>query len=124
VRYFTKNDEWIDVDGNEGLLGITENQAQQLGEVSFVELPKVGKEVAQGDALLTIESVKAAIDFYAPMSGEILAVNNALEENPQLLGEKPEEIWIALIKLADPGEVKTLMDQGAYEKYQNQDSSE
>jgi glycine cleavage system H protein len=122
MRYYTKNDEWIDVDGNEGILGITKENAKNLGEVSYVELPKIGKDVAEGDALCTIESVKAAIDYYAPMSGEVLAVNDALEDQPELLSERPEEVWIAMLKLTDPSEAEELMDEEEYLEYKDEDS--
>lgn len=121
MRYYTRNDEWIDLNGKDGRLGITREGAANLGEVVFVELPAEGYSVAQGDALCTIESIKAAIDFYTPMGGRVVAVNEVLKERPQLLGEKPDETWIAAIEIADTSETETLMDEKAYRKYNDEE---
>lgn len=115
---YTKDHEWIRVDGEEGVMGITAYAADQLGDVVFVELPEVGKTVKQGDELAVVESVKAASEVYAPISGEIIAVNEALEGEPGKVNEAPDtEGWFVKIKVADAGELAGLMDDAAYKAH-------
>lgn len=115
---YTKDHEWIRVDGEEGLMGITSYAAEQLGDVVFVELPEVGKSFKQGDEMAVVESVKAASEVYAPVSGEIVAVNDALEDEPGKVNEAPDsEGWFVKIKVADKGELETLMDDDAYKAH-------
>lgn len=117
---YTKDHEWIRVDGEEGVMGITAYAADQLGDVVFVELPEVGKTVKQGDELAVVESVKAASEVYAPISGEIIAVNEALEGEPGKVNEAPDtEGWFVKIKVADAGELAGLMDDAAYKAHVN-----
>ncbi len=117
---YTKDHEWIRVDGEEGVMGITAYAADQLGDVVFVELPEVGKTVKQGDELAVVESVKAASEVYAPISGEIIAVNEALEGEPGKVNEAPDtEGWFVKIKVADTGELAGLMDDAAYKAHVN-----
>ena len=112
---FTKDHEWIKVDGGEGVMGITPYAAEQLGDVVFVELPEVGKSFKQGDEIAVVESVKAASEVYAPISGEVVAVNDALEDEPGKVNEAADgEGWFVKIKLADAGELEGLMDDAAY----------
>jgi len=115
---YTKDHEWIRVEGEEGVMGITAYAADQLGDVVFVELPEVGKSVKQGDELAVVESVKAASEVYAPVSGEIIAVNDALEGEPGKVNEAPDsEGWFVKIKVADAGELQALMDETAYKAH-------
>jgi glycine cleavage system H protein len=115
---FTKEHEWVEVKDGVATIGITAYAAEQLGDVVFVETPEVGKHVKTGDNLAVVESVKAASDVYAPVSGEVVESNTALSDQPEQVGESPEGAgWFAKVKLADPAEVDTLMDKAAYESF-------
>ena len=115
---FTKDHEWIRVDGEEGVVGITAYAAEQLGDVVFVELPEVGKTVSAGDELAVVESVKAASEVYAPVSGEIIAVNELLEGEPAKVNEAPDgEGWFVKIKLSDKSQLDAMMDDAAYAEH-------
>ena len=115
---FTKDHEWVEADGDVATLGITAYAAEQLGDVVFVELPEKGKTVKAGDPLAVVESVKAASDVYAPLSGEVVEVNSELPDAPETVNAMPEKDgWFAKVKLADPAEVEALMDRPAYEAY-------
>ncbi len=116
--YYSKEHEWVKVEGGIAVMGITDYAANQLGDVTFVELPKVGKSVKQFEALCSIESVKAASDIFAPVSGNVVQVNDDLEATPEIVNESPEEkAWIARIEMADAGELASLMDRQAYDDY-------
>jgi len=116
--YFTKEHEWVKVKEGVASVGITEYAAHQLGDVTFVELPKVGKTVKQFEVLAAIESVKAASDIYAPVSGKVTQVNEALDERPEIVNEAAEDAgWIALIEMADPAELQKLMTRDQYDEY-------
>ncbi|HEY5006525.1 MAG TPA: glycine cleavage system protein GcvH [Caulobacteraceae bacterium] len=115
---FTDQHEWVRVDGDEATIGITKFAAEQLGDVVFVELPPVGKTVKVGDNLAVVESVKAASDVYAPVGGEVVAVNDELTGTPETVNAEPESGgWFAKLKLSDPGAVDALMDRHAYEAF-------
>ncbi|MBV9509035.1 MAG: glycine cleavage system protein GcvH [Caulobacteraceae bacterium] len=115
---FTKDHEWITVDGDVATVGISAYAADQLGDVVFVETPEIGKVVKAGGDLAVVESVKAASDVYAPISGEVVAANAALSDSPETVNEDPEgRGWFAKVKLANPAEVEALMDRAAYETY-------
>ena len=115
---FTKDHEWIKVDGEVGVIGISAYAADQLGDVVFVEVPEVGKTVAAGENLAVVESVKAASDVYAPVSGEVVAANAELSDAPETVNQDPEGAgWFAKVKLANPAELDALMDRAAYEAY-------
>ncbi|HLK25731.1 MAG TPA: glycine cleavage system protein GcvH [Caulobacteraceae bacterium] len=115
---FTKEHEWIEVDGDVATIGVTAYAAEQLGDVVFVELPEIGKAVKVGDGLAVVESVKAASDVYAPVAGEVIAVNAALEKEPETVNAEPEAAgWFAKMKLSDPSAVDQLMDRSAYEAF-------
>ena len=117
-RFFTKDHEWIEVDGETATVGITEYAQSQLGDVVFVEVPEQGRQVAKGDDAAVVESVKAASDVYAPVSGEVIEGNAALDENPALVNEAPDgEGWFFKLKLTDTGETSDLMDQADYDAY-------
>ena len=115
---FTKDHEWVLVDGDIATVGISGYAAEQLGDVVFVEVPEVGKTVKQGDALAVVESVKAASDVYAPVSGEVVEANGELSDAPETVNAAPEAGgWFARIKLSNPAEVDALMDRTAYEAF-------
>jgi glycine cleavage system H protein len=115
---FTKDHEWISVDGDIATVGITAYAAEQLGDVVFVETPAVGKSVKAGDGLAVVESVKAASDVYAPVSGEVVEANGSLADAPETVNASPEGSgWFAKVRIANPAEVEGLMDQAAYEQY-------
>lgn len=114
--YFTEDHEWISVDGDTATIGITEHAQEQLGDLVFVELPDTGKNVAKGDEAVVVESVKAASDVYAPVTGEITEVNSALADDPSLVNRSAQnEGWLVKMKLSDPSELEGLMDASAYE---------
>ena len=113
---FTPSHEWV-MDHGDGTVtvGITDHAQEQLGDVVFVELPEEGKEVGSGDELSLVESVKAASDIYAPISGEVIAINTHLEDAPETVNESPfEEGWIVRLKISEPAELEELMDLETY----------
>lgn len=113
---FSKDHEWVRVDGNVATVGITHHAQAQLGDVVFVEVPEVGRKVAVGEAIAVVESVKAASDVYAPVSGEVVEANGGLADNPAMVNEDAEaKAWFFKIKLADPAELDALMDRAAYD---------
>jgi glycine cleavage system H protein len=115
---YTKEHEWVLVDGNEGTVGITDHAQHELGDIVFVDLPKVGTKVAKGHAFGSVESVKAVSDIYSPVSGEVSAINDLLSEHPEKLNEDPHgDAWLIRVKLAAPDEIKDLMQAADYEKY-------
>ncbi len=115
---FTKEHEWIRIEGTIGTVGITEYAVGQLGDITFVELPKTGKEVRQFEVLCGIESVKAASDIYAPLGGRILEVNDALDDHPEIINEDAEdEGWIVKIDITDPKGKEKLMNRQGYDEY-------
>ena len=115
---FTKDHEWVELNGDIATIGITAHAAEQLGDVVFVEVPDVGKTVKAGDAFAVVESVKAASDVYAPISGEVVEANAALGDAPETVNADPENGgWFAKLKVADPSEYEALMDRAAYEAF-------
>ena len=115
---YTKSHEWVRVEGDLATVGISEHAQGQLGDVVFVELPLPGKDVAQGEQAAVVESVKAASEIYAPVSGEVVEGNSALEQNPALVNQAAEgEGWFFKLRLRDPSEVEGLMDRAAYEAH-------
>ena len=116
--YFTKEHEWVKIKEGVATVGITEYAAHQLGDVTFVELPQVGKSVKQFDMLCAIESVKAASDIYAPLSGKVTGVNEALNDAPEIVNESAEDAgWMVLMAPADTAELKNLMSRQEYDDY-------
>jgi len=116
--YYTKEHEWVKIKAGIASVGITEYAAHQLGDVTFVELPLVGKSVKQFEVLCAIESVKAASDIYAPVSGKVTNVNEALNDAPEIVNESAEDSgWMAMLELADPADVITLMTRQQYDEY-------
>lgn len=116
---FTKNDEWIKMDGNTGAIGISDYAQEQLSDIVFVEITvSVGDMVKQGDSCATIESVKAAADVYSPVSGKVVAVNETLPDAPETVNSDPYgEAWMAKIEITNPAELNSLMDASAYEAF-------
>lgn len=115
---FTEDHEWIRIEDDEGVVGITDYAQGQLGDVVFVELPEVGAEFAKGDEAAVVESVKAASEVYAPVSGTVTAVNGALEDEPALVNSSPMgEGWFFRLKISEPSELDALMSEAAYRDY-------
>lgn len=117
-RYFTEEHEWIDVEGDSATVGITDYAQEQLGDIVFVELPDVGAMVEKGKDAAVVESVKAASDVYAPISGEVTETNSALEDDPALVNSSPEEDgWFFRLTIGDKDEFEGLMDDAAYKAF-------
>src|SRR5262245_10227829 len=115
---YTKDHEWVRVDGNVATVGITAYAAEQLGDVVFVELPKVGKAVERGGEAAVVESVKAASEVYAPISGEVVEVNGAIEGEPAKVNAEPMGGgWFVKLKVKNPGELGALMTEAQYQDY-------
>lgn len=115
---FTKDHEWVSVEGDVATVGITKYAAEQLGDVVFVETPDAGKAVSKGDGFAVVESVKAASDVYSPVSGEVIEGNAALGTSPETVNADPEgEGWFAKIRVSDASQVDSLMDRAAYDAY-------
>ncbi len=118
TTYYTKDHEWIRVEGDTGTIGITAYAAGQLGDVVYVELPETGAKFGKGDDFAVVESVKAASDVYAPVSGSVVEVNEALTEAPEKVNDAAEgEAWFVRIRLSDTAELSGLMDKAAYTAY-------
>lgn len=115
---YTKEHEWIDAKGDTGTIGITDYAQHELGDVVFVEMPAVGKKIEAGKSLGTVESVKAVSEIYAPVSGEVTAVNTTLADSPELLNSDPQgAAWLIKVKITNPSELSGLMDAAAYQAY-------
>jgi len=115
---YTKDHEWIVVDGNTATIGITDHAQSQLGDVVFVELPTIGKQVSKGGEAAVVESVKAASEVYAPVSGEVVDVNKELEGDPALVNREAESgAWFMKVKIKDAKELDGLMDKAAYDAF-------
>ncbi|OYW49720.1 MAG: glycine cleavage system protein H [Novosphingobium sp. 28-62-57] len=118
TRYFTKDHEWIAVEGSEATVGITDYAQSQLGDITFVEVPGEGSEVSMGDSASVVDSVKAASDVYAPVSGKVTVSNAALEDQPELVNTDPEgDGWLWKMTLSDPAELDGLMDEASYQAF-------
>ncbi len=120
---YTQEHEWVRDEGGSCAFGITAYATEQLGDITYVELPEVGAKLAKGAEAGAVESVKAASDIYVPIGGEVAAVNTALDERPELVNESPyEDGWFFKLKDVDPAELDALMDAAAYEKYVEEQS--
>ena len=118
ATWYTKDHEWVRIDGDVATVGITEHAQEQLGDVVFVELPEIGRSVAQAEQAAVVESVKAASEIYAPVGGEVTEGNTALVEDPALVNRGAEgEGWFFKLRVADAGEAASLMDRTAYDAY-------
>ena len=121
--HYTKEHEWVRVEGDTGVVGITDHAQQELGDIVYVDLPKVGAHVEQGKTLGSVESVKAVSDIYAPVSGEVKEVNETLATTPEKLNEDPHGgAWLVKIKLSAPDEIKRLLSAEDYQKYIGEES--
>lgn len=114
---YTQDHEWLKMEGDVAVIGITDYAQNALGDLVYVELPKVGKQVKKGEHFAVVESVKTAAEVYSPVAGEIVAINENLSGDPELLKKSLEEGWIAKIRMTDPGEASALMDKDAYDQF-------
>lgn len=114
--FYSESHEYVRIEGEYGYVGITDYAQDQLGNVVYVDMPEVGDEVSAGNEFGAVESVKAASDLISPVSGEIVEINEALEDQPELINQNAFENWIMKVKLSDPSETDALMDAQAYEK--------
>jgi glycine cleavage system H protein len=114
---YTREHEWINVDGNQATIGITDYAQNSLGDIVFVELPKVGDELTAGKSFGTVESVKAVSELYAPASGKVVAINPELADAPEKINSDAHRAWMVRIQLANAGEVNKLLSSDDYEKY-------
>ena len=116
--YFTKEHEWIRVDGETATVGISNHAQEQLGDIVFAEVPEAGRKLSKGQEAAVVESVKAASDVYAPVSGEVVEGNQAVADDPALVNSDPEgQGWFFKVKLDNPGEIDGLMDEAAYQDW-------
>ena len=116
--YFTKDHEWLRVEGDTATVGISSHAQEALGDIVFAEVPETGKQLKKGDDAAVVESVKAASDVYAPASGEVIQGNGAIADDPSLVNSDPEgNGWFFTMKLSDAGELDGLMDEAAYRSY-------
>ncbi|MES2119094.1 MAG: glycine cleavage system protein GcvH [Pseudomonadota bacterium] len=116
--FFTKDHEWISVDGDTATVGISNHAQEALGDIVFAEVPEAGRQVSKGQEAAVVESVKAASDVYAPVSGEVTEGNPAIADDPAIINRDPEgEGWFFRLRLSDPGELEGLMDEAAYRDF-------
>ena len=113
---YSKEHEWVKLEGNRAYIGITDYAQDALGDIVFVELPEEGAELEAGDVLGAVKSVKAASDIYAPVSGKVVEVNEELEDAPEKINEEPYEAWIAVLEISDSSELEDLLSAEEYEK--------
>ena len=114
-KKYTKEQEWVEVDGNTATVGITNHAQESMGDIVFIDLPTVGKEVKSNEELCVIESVKAASDIYAPIDGEVIEINNNLNDDASIVNQDPEnEGWIFKMKISDPNQYNNLMNLDEY----------
>ncbi|HZU31659.1 MAG TPA: glycine cleavage system protein GcvH [Candidatus Angelobacter sp.] len=114
---YTKEHEWIQVKGNTGMVGITDHAQEALGDIVFVELPKVGAQLTAGSSFGTVESVKAVSELYAPASGKVTEVNESLNQSPENINKDANNAWMIKLELSDPNQANALMSADDYEKY-------
>ncbi len=117
MKKFNEEHEWVSLDGDIATIGVSKYAVNQLGDITFVELPEIGDEVSAGDSVVFVESVKAASDVYSPLSGSVEEVNEALLDTPEILNEDPNANWILKIKITVKEEFDSLMDEASYEEY-------
>ena len=116
--YFTKEHEWVRVEGDTATIGISNHAQEALGDIVFAEVPEAGRKVSKGQEAAVVESVKAASDVYAPVSGEVIEGNQAVADDPSVINTDPEgQGWFFKLKLADPAELDGLMDEAAYHEW-------
>ncbi|KAF2958065.1 glycine cleavage system protein H [Thermotoga sp. Ku-13t] len=123
MKKFAKTHEWVEVEGNLAVVGISNHAQEKLGDVVYVDLPQVGKIVKKGEAFMSVESVKAASDIYAPVSGKIVEVNEKLSNQPELINKDAEgEGWLVKIEMSDPAELSNLLDEESYRRFCEEES--
>lgn len=113
--YYSESHEWVKVDGNIAIVGITDFAQHAMGDLSYVDMPEEDDELQKGEEFGAVESVKAASDLYSPVSGTVVEINEALEDSPELLNEDAFANWIMKVEMSDPSELESLMDAAAYE---------
>ena len=122
---YTKEHEWIRVEGDRGVVGVTDHAQKQLGDVVFLELPEVGRSLAANEVFGTVESVKAVSELYSPAAGEVMEVNSELVQKPELVNGDPHgAAWMIKLRLADPAAVAALLDAAAYEAFVRAEAKE
>jgi glycine cleavage system H protein len=114
---YTKEHEWIQVKGNTGLVGITDHAQESLGDIVFVELPKVGAQIEAGKSFGTVESVKAVSELYAPVSGKVVEINESLNQGPEAVNKDAHAAWMIKLELTDPKQAEALLSVDDYEKF-------
>ena len=115
---YTKEHEWVQVEGSEGTIGITDHAQHELGDIVFVDLPKIGAAISKGQTFASVESVKAVSDIYSPLSGEVASINELLQQSPEKLNEDPHgAAWLVKVTLSGPAEINELMSASDYQKY-------
>lgn len=117
LKKYSQDHEWAIIEGDEASIGLSAYAIEQLGDITFVELPELGASASKDESIAFIESVKAASDIYSPVSGEVIQVNEELHDKPELLNEDTQNTWILKLKLSDTSEVASLMDEAAYSDY-------
>ena len=117
MRKYNEEHEWVEIENEKATVGISAYAIEQLGDITFIELPEVGSEISKEDSVAFIESVKAASDVYTPLSGEVIEINETLLDEPELLNTAPEDTFIFKLKLNDESELDALMDTDSYKKY-------
>ncbi len=115
--YYSKDHEWVRVEGNNAYIGITDYAQHALGEIVYVELPETEEEFEAGDVFSVVESVKAASDVYMPISGKVLETNGELDDSPQLVNEDPYESWIVMVEMINKSDLEELMDEAGYKEF-------
>jgi glycine cleavage system H protein len=121
-RRYTKEHEWVLLEGDRARVGITDYAQKQLGDVVFLELPEVGRKLKAHDVFGTVESVKAVSELFAPLAGEVVEVNSELPQNPEKINSDPYGAWMMVVKVADPGQAAGLLDAAAYRSYVESES--
>lgn len=117
-RRYTKTHEWVLIEGDVATLGLTDHAQQELGDVTYLELPEAGETVSSGEAFGVVESVKAASDVYSPIDGEVVDRNDNAVEGPELINQSPYDgAWLIKVKMSDPSQVEALMDPKTYDEY-------
>ena len=117
-RRYTREHEWVKLDGDIATVGITDFAQSELGDVTYIEMPQVGRQINQGESFGVVESVKAVSDVYAPVSGEIVEVNGALEGQPETVNTSPyEDAWLIKLRVQNPGQLEQLLDAAAYQEH-------
>jgi glycine cleavage system H protein len=119
---YTKEHEWIQIEGNVGTVGITDYAQNSLGDIVFVDLPKVGDSIEAGKSFGSVESVKAVSDLFAPVSGEVTAVNDTLKDAPEKINSDANTTWMLKVQLSDPKQVDTLLSAADYEKFTSEET--